>query len=201
MDAREKILETATRLFSAQGYGNTSLAQVAREAEVSKALIFWHFENKDTLFRAVVQRTLAPYFINVVDELAGLGPVEQIERLIDEYYAFVSQHLDSVRFVLGLLLRDEHRPRDVIAHMDELQRGFGRLLADAIERGQREGVLRPDVDPTLQAWLLLSALYGILVQRFLGSESVPAPALLAHLKARLVESLARGAAEGEPASP
>lgn len=201
MDTREKILETATRLFSAQGYGNTSLAQVAKEAEVSKALIFWHFENKDTLFRAVVQRTLEPYFINVLDELAELGPVEQIGRLIDEYYAFVSRHLDSVRFVLSLILRDEHRPADVIAHMDQLQRLYGRLLADAIERGQREGTVRPDVDPTLHARLLMSALYGVLVQRFLGSEPVPAPALLAHLKETFVASLARPAVAADPRSP
>ena len=43
MDAREKILETAMRLFATQGYSTTSLAQVAKEARVSKALIFWHF--------------------------------------------------------------------------------------------------------------------------------------------------------------
>jgi AcrR family transcriptional regulator len=72
MDAREKIIETAMRLFSTQGYGNTSLSQVAKEAQVSKALIFWHFENKESLFRTAVQRTFEPYIINVVDDLEGL---------------------------------------------------------------------------------------------------------------------------------
>ncbi|HKA31048.1 MAG TPA: TetR family transcriptional regulator, partial [Candidatus Binatia bacterium] len=68
MEAREKIITTAVRLFSAQGYANTSLSQVAKEADVSKALIFWHFDNKETLFRTAVQRTLEPYFINVLDD-------------------------------------------------------------------------------------------------------------------------------------
>ena len=72
MDARDKILETATRLFSTQGYGSTSLSQVAKEARVSKALIFWHFENKERLFQSALQRSLEPYFVNVVGQLDGL---------------------------------------------------------------------------------------------------------------------------------
>ena len=81
MDAREKIIETAMRLFSTQGYSTTSLSQVAKEAQVSKALIFWHFENKESLFRTAVQRTFEPYIINVVDDLEGLGEVEHRPRV------------------------------------------------------------------------------------------------------------------------
>src|ERR1700741_4321621 len=110
MDARDKILETATRLFSTQGYGNTSLSQVAKEAHVSKALIFWHFENKEKLFRTALQRTLEPYFINVVDELEGLSETDQIKKLIDRYYNFVSENIYSVKFFLSLILREEKHP-------------------------------------------------------------------------------------------
>ena len=141
MDAREKIIKTAVRLFSAQGYANTSLSQVAKEAEVSKALIFWHFENKETLFRTAVQRTLEPYFINVLDDLEGLSEVDQIKRLIDEYYAFVSKNVYSVKFFLSLILRDEKHPDDLVGHMDELQRVFRNLLADILESGRQKGIL------------------------------------------------------------
>ncbi|TMA43918.1 MAG: TetR/AcrR family transcriptional regulator, partial [Deltaproteobacteria bacterium] len=120
VDTREKILATATRLFSTQGFANTSLSQVAKEAQVSKALIFWHFENKEKLFRTALQRTLEPYFINVVDDLEGLSEVDQIKRLIDQYYAFVSENIYSVKFVVSLLLRDEKHPDDLIGHVNEL---------------------------------------------------------------------------------
>ncbi len=64
---REKILATASRLFSEQGYENTSLSQVARQAKVSKALIFWHFDCKEKLYRSALRKTLEPYFIDVDD--------------------------------------------------------------------------------------------------------------------------------------
>ena len=70
-NTQDNILATATRLFASQGYENTSLSQVAKEANVSKALIFWHFDNKETLFRAALRRTIEPYFIKI-DKLKGL---------------------------------------------------------------------------------------------------------------------------------
>lgn len=189
MDAREKILATAMRLFSSQGYANTSLSQVAKEADVSKALIFWHFESKETLFRTAVQRTLEPYFINVVDDLAGLSEVDQLRRLIDEYYAFVSRNMDSVKFFLGLMLREERHPEDLVGHMNELQRVYVRLMADILEVGKQKGVFHERVEPLLDAGLIMTALHGLLVQGFLGGEAGQGDALLAHLKRTLVDTL------------
>ena len=192
MDAREKIIETAMRLFSTQGYSTTSLSQVAKEAQVSKALIFWHFENKESLFRTAVQRTFEPYIINVVDDLEGLTEVDQINRLIDEYYEFVSKNIYSVKFFLGLMLREEKHPDDLVAHLDELQRMYRNLLADIIDNGRQKGTLRASVRPALDAGLIISALHGILVQGFLGrAQPERSPEELDHLKATLVDTLRR----------
>ena len=86
---REKILDVAGRLFATQGYADTSLAQVARSAEVSKALILWHFNSKDDLFRTALQNFLSPYSIDDTG-LHGLSEQEQFEKLIDDYYTGLS---------------------------------------------------------------------------------------------------------------
>ena len=192
MDTRSKILETAARLFSAQGYANTSLAQVAKEAQVSKALIFWHFESKEKLFRTALQRTLEPYFINVVDDLEGLSEADQIKRLIDEYYDFVSKNVYSVKFFLSLILREEKHPDDLVGHMNELQRVYRNLLADIIDGGRQKGFFREDVHPVLDAGLIMTTLHGILVQGFMGDAAPEkAEVLLEHVKATLVDTLRR----------
>ena len=192
MDTREKILETATRLFSTHGYTSTSLSTVAKEAQVSKALIFWHFENKEKLFRSAVQRTLEPYIINVLDELEGLSELDQIKLLIDRYYRFVSENLYSVKFFLSLILREEQHPDDLVGHMNELQRMYRNLLADILDSGRQKGIFRSTITPGLEAGLIMSALYGILVQGFMntGRETDERPeVLLKHLKASLIDTL------------
>jgi AcrR family transcriptional regulator len=164
MDARTKILETATRLFSTQGYDSTSLSQVARDASVSKALIFWHFETKESLFQEVVSRTIEPYALEV--DLEGLSEPEQLKRLIDLYYEFVTRNLYSVRFFLSLFLRETARPDDHFARILDLHELYRRQLAEVIERGQHRGTVSPEVEPVTHAALITSALNGILVQGF-----------------------------------
>ena len=185
----EKILSTAARMFSELGYDNTSLSQVAREANVSKALIFWHFDSKEKLFQAAFHRTLEPYFINVV-ELDGLNEREQIERLIDLFYEFVHENVYSVRFIMSLILRGEKQPDESMSRVNELYRVFRSLLGDIIDSGRRNGFFRTDVNPALDASLILATLDGILVEHFRNPDfSNESPELLAHLKKILLDRL------------
>jgi TetR/AcrR family transcriptional regulator, mexJK operon transcriptional repressor len=52
---RRAILNAATELFVARGYGAVSIDAVARAADVSKATLYAHFESKDQLFATIVQ--------------------------------------------------------------------------------------------------------------------------------------------------
>lgn len=192
LQTREKILATASRLFSEQGYENTSLSQVARQAKVSKALIFWHFDSKEKLYRSALRKTLEPYFIDV-DNLEGLGEREQIERLIDLFYDFVHENVYSVRFFLNLTLRTEGQPDEVLGRVNELYRIFRNSLAEIIDTGRRRGVFRPEVDPSRDAALIMAALGGILIQQFMTDGSSDPKELIEHLKMTLFQRLVAGA--------
>jgi AcrR family transcriptional regulator len=190
MDTRQKILSSATKLFSTQGYATTSLAQVAKEAQVSKALIFWHFASKDDLFRTALTESLTPYSIDVVEALSGLGEFEQISKLIDVYFEFVSQNVYSVRFLLSLVVREEKNLDDVLARTIELFRLYGNLLADILQTGREKGVFRSTIDPQADATLIMATLNGILVQGFAVNNLQTDPkSLLEHMKTGLAERL------------
>ncbi len=185
MDTRERILETATRLFSLHGYGKTSLALVAKEARVSKALILWHFDSKEDLFRTVLQRSLEPYIID--DQvLQGLSEEEQVEKLIDDYYDFISNHLYSVKFIMGLVLREDEGSQDLVVRVSGLYHVYCNLLAAILERGRKKGSFVYTIDPTPDASLIMATLNGLLLQRFISNEKAPDPqALFAQFKGSL----------------
>ncbi|MGD9763402.1 MAG: TetR/AcrR family transcriptional regulator [Candidatus Binatia bacterium] len=184
---RDRILATASRLFSARGYDHTPLSHVAREAQVSKALILWHFDSKEKLFQAALGRTLEPYFINT-DDLSGLDEQQQIERLIDAFYEFVRANVYSVRFLFSLIIRGEQKPDDVVARLGELYAVFRSLLTDIIERGGQSGRFRRSAHPRLDASLILAALGGILIERFMDGEDASAE-LLSYLKKTALQRL------------
>jgi len=73
MGTKNRILDTAERLFAELGYDATSLRQVTREAEVNLAAVHYHFGGKIPLLRAVFERRVDR--INL-DRLAQLEAVE-----------------------------------------------------------------------------------------------------------------------------
>jgi AcrR family transcriptional regulator len=190
MDTRTKILETAARLFSAHGYDNTSLAHVAKHASVSKALIFWHFENKENLFEAVLSRTIAPYEVENDEDLRCLTGPEQLFELVDRYLEFVNDNAESVRMFLGMLLTDGKAPDEFIAKILELHDHYRKLVAETIRQGQEGGTLSRDVDPELYSGLIMGALHGIFVRRMMGEAGGPGPeSLVEELKDKLIARL------------
>jgi AcrR family transcriptional regulator len=56
VERRAQILETATTTFAHAGYAGTSLEDIAREAGVSRVILYRHFESKADLYRAVLDR-------------------------------------------------------------------------------------------------------------------------------------------------
>jgi len=165
--AREKILRAATKLFSRQGYANTPLALVAKKASVSKALVLWHFDTKENLFRCVLQSSLEPYTVDV-HTLRGLSESEQVEKLVGDYCEFISDHLYSVKFILGLILREEEGSRDLVARARELYEVYRRLLVSILERGRENGTFSPGLHPERDTALILATLNGLLLQQFAG---------------------------------
>lgn len=54
--SRKQILDAALKLFSHRGYGATSVNDIADEAGLSKGNVYHHFEDKEVIFRALIDR-------------------------------------------------------------------------------------------------------------------------------------------------
>jgi len=97
-----------------------------------------------------------------------------------------------IRSVVSLILREEQHPDDLVGHMYELLRVYRNLLADIIDSGRQKDIFRPSVNLPLDAALIMTALQGILVQGFMGSDAPEkSESLLQHLKVTLVDTLRR----------
>jgi len=162
-DSRDEILKAATQLFAGRGVHETSMAEVAREAKVSKALIFWHFKTKEELFVAVLNRLMEPYHIDFAEETRELDERMQLQRLIELYLLFVRDNAGSIRFFLTRLLHDDDAPDTFISHIRRLYEGYQGMLVDLLSRAQAKGVCSPTLKPERAGSFLLSALNGFLI--------------------------------------
>jgi AcrR family transcriptional regulator len=65
MSKKETILQTAAKLFAAQGFEATTTFQIAREAGATEPLIYYHFKGKDDLFTRIIDATFSEYFSRI----------------------------------------------------------------------------------------------------------------------------------------
>lgn len=139
------------------------MSEVAREARVSKALIFWHFKTKEELFLAVLNRLLEPYAIDFAEEAASLNERDQIWKLIEMYLAFVRDNASSVRFFIAQLLHGERLSDGLNDQVLKIYDGYRAMLIDLVRRAQEKDLCARDFTPEAAAGFLLSALNGTLV--------------------------------------
>ena len=171
-DSRDEILKAAMELFANRGFHETSMSEVAREARVSKALIFWHFKTKEELFVAVLNRLLEPYFIDFAEE-ASMDERVQIEKLVEAYLRFVRDNASSVRFFLAQMLHDQRLSESLNDQVLKLYSGYRAMLVELIARAQQKGICTRRTAPESAAAFLLSALNGLLIEYlFMGPNAV-----------------------------
>jgi AcrR family transcriptional regulator len=77
----QTILQTAERLFCENGYSNTKIQDIAREAEVAVGTVYFYFRNKEDLLLQLLEAT-AFNFRNILGEAfrTGNDPVERFEN-------------------------------------------------------------------------------------------------------------------------
>ena len=78
LETRDRLLDTAERVFLKKGVARTSLADVADAAGVTRGAIYWHFRNKADLFDAMMQRVSLP-----MEEMVARAGDEDIEDPLD----------------------------------------------------------------------------------------------------------------------
>jgi AcrR family transcriptional regulator len=161
-DSRDEILKAAINLFATRGFHETSMAEVARAAGVSKALIFWHFKSKEELFVAVLGKLLEPYVIDFAEEAGALDEKAQLLRLIESYVLFVRENAGSIRFLVAQILRDERAKDSLSNQVLALYEGYQTLVTDLIGRAQAKGICVCRFPPQAAAAFLLATLNGLL---------------------------------------
>lgn len=75
---RSDILEAARLLFAERGFSGTSIADIARRADVPKSLVQYHFGSKGDLWQASVRHRAAPMIVEMDRFLGGEGTAEDL---------------------------------------------------------------------------------------------------------------------------
>lgn len=144
-EAIDQIIDIATAEFVEKGLAGARIDEIAGKA--TKRKIYYYFEGKDELYRAVLERAYQRVRASEsgVDIEAGTA-LDALRRLIEHDVRYHSQHPELVRLVMNENIhRAEHLKQ--IGTLPAGNRKVIDILARIIARGEAEGSLRPGIDP------------------------------------------------------
>ena len=183
-DRKQRILAVAQRLVTRNGWRNTTLAQIAKEAGVSAAGLLHHFESKEQLLHAVVDArdadddAHADRSGDLLEQIARAGDrVDRAPELVGTYSVLLVENL-----MPDAPLHDRLLAR---------QQAAIRIVTDLIERGQQSGRYRSDFDAALKAVQIVSLVNGMEISWLL-DPSVPLQEALQEYARSLAREFAPG---------
>lgn len=153
-DRRCELIDVALRVFAEHGVEGASMKLLAQEADVSCALFYHYFRNKEELLQlALQQHSLAPQ-VGAFLEASRDRPAEEV---LPEMARIIDEAMEERRHLVWLFL-NESRTRPAVAQtMEEQNRRLVQAVADYLVWRVQTGELRPH-DTRGAAIVLLSAL-------------------------------------------
>jgi TetR/AcrR family transcriptional regulator len=147
-ESRAAILRAAAQEFAEHGIAGARTDVIAREAEVNKALLYYYFKDKETLYSAVLDNAFSGLTSTVFRVLDGdLAPREKILAYVGAYFDFIASNQLYPRLMQREMMRarEGQSPHFDKAIKNYIQPIFVRV-SEVMRRGIADGEFRP-VDP------------------------------------------------------
>ena len=153
---RDAILRAAIDVFAERGYFNAQVADVARVAGVAAGTVYLYYKNKDHLLVSIFERSMRDGLEAGRSSVADLDdPGERLRRLARSHLARLGADR-KLAIVFQVELRQSTKFMERFSAT--LLRDYLGLIREAIADGQRDGVFRTDIKPTVAAKMLFGAL-------------------------------------------
>ncbi len=175
---RNKLLDTAERVFNEKGVSGTSLADIAEAAGLTRGAIYWHFKNKADLFEAMIQRVVLP-MEEMVERFGDLAIEEPLlfikagamnafqliegDRQAQCVFEIMIHKCEAIGDMAGVRERQRDNRNECLEHVEQ---GF----VNAVKKGQLPKSVQPRqaaigmhalVDGLITNWVLAPGYFSL----------------------------------------
>jgi TetR/AcrR family fatty acid metabolism transcriptional regulator len=159
-----QILEAAVKVFARQGFHQSTVAQIAKEAGVADGTIYLYFKNKDDIlvqFFSFRTKQVFESFREEVDRVQD--SLDKLRNLIHRHLAEFQRDRDGA---VVYQVETHQNSRLAEAQIKEMSQLYRDIISEIVEQGQQEGAIRKDlyvglvkrfiigaVDEVINTWL------------------------------------------------
>jgi len=184
---KREILAAAARVFAEQGYANTTIREIAYQADLAEGTLYNYFGSKREILLGIVNDTDA-LMETVLLGGEGLEDREAFVQVVERGLDISEEQIPFLRTLFSEAWVDDEILQDFVdSQLERIYRRLTTYITDRIEAG----VFR-DVDPALAAQLILGMFGSLILPALRGVASLPAPRGRRALAEQLVDLLLKG---------
>lgn len=168
-ETRRRLIETAKKSFSENGYNGTSVRDISKSIGVSESLLYHYFPNgKRELLSEVLKKELSDFRRKLpdgdfVDLFDGMTIEEALKSIYTRLSGFVNEHIDLIRIViLEKEVRDFIRAEDMNKYLDGVEDFLRKFLQDRMDKGEIHGVDCRAAALVMRSMLMNMVLFSVL---------------------------------------
>lgn len=157
-ERRAAIARAAGGLFARHGYAATRLEDIAAAAEVTKPIVYRHFDSKKALYLALLEKhrdDLPSFFDQVGDASGGLSQDALVRTILERWLAYVREN----QHAWTMLFRDSSGDEEIRAFRVGVSLRARQVLAAFVSDQAGSRIPAEQVEPTAE--LLTSGLAGL----------------------------------------
>ncbi|MGB5217685.1 MAG: TetR/AcrR family transcriptional regulator [Smithella sp.] len=158
---KDRIMETALRIFAEKGFQNTTITEISKDAGVSEATVYEYFGTKEDLLFAIPEKITNETLEESSRVIPYIKGVEAKIRAILLFYVQLYQANPHYSALVLLQLMSNKRFRQTLAHA--AIRKSSHALLDCIKAGIEDGTFKKDSNP----YLIRSMLMGTIEHLFI----------------------------------
>lgn len=162
---RNKILDAAKLLFVEKGYKESSMNDVAIQAELGRRTVYRYFDNKDLLLIAIITDYFEAFghvLTHIVYELK-MTSFERIEFLLEQYSEFFHDNLSMLHLIgmMDINIDQKSRLTDIYTNFVEKTKIPDVIIASLIESGKVDNSVNKEIDSELTALTINNSLLSL----------------------------------------
>ena len=173
MDTKSRIMEESFKLFLKKGFVDVSLNEIRKASNITTGGFYYHFESKDTLLVAVIEKYIFNYFNSTIRQIRDFEgtPKEKLKTVIlsiigDDITINKSTKLcessEKIDYrTLHLLLMEGVQKYEIISkYYTEFYYNLLNFIKDVLDEGIAQGSIRRDIDSTEFATFIQTSMVG-----------------------------------------
>ncbi len=164
---KAEIMQAAKKLFYEKGYLNTTTQDIIKSLNISRGLLYYHFDSKEDILFSIVEKHTEPLLkkFNIIANNKKLTVKEKVKSFLDStIISESSAEQEDYAVHDAIQLPENSFMMDKINH--KLSYNMAKCFADIIKEGNEEGILNVEYPEELSAYLMTAYTFVISDKHF-----------------------------------